>query len=78
MRFAQRGGSVNPESEQQIVYFEGATAEELVGKISDMVTRYAIRVVAQTAWCRPTTLALLGAHYAMVTFEEEPQEGLGY
>lgn len=67
MRFAQRGGSVSEQTQQQVEVIKGETAHEVGVKISDLVSRYAIRVVSMTGGFDPFVVE----YTAIVVFEEE-------
>lgn len=77
MRFAQRGGSVNPTSDQQVEHFEGDSAAEVTAKISEMVDKFAIRIATVTGWVEPS-VGILERYHALVVFEEEPQKPAGW
>jgi len=70
MRFAQRGGSVSEQTEQQVEILTGSTAHEVGVRISEMVAKYAIRVVSLTGAYDPSGWTS-NSYTAIVVFEEE-------
>jgi hypothetical protein len=68
MRFAQRGGSVNPQSQQQVEIFNDSSPYAVGLRISERVANFAVKVVAISHWECDDTYTPYGA---TVVFEEE-------